>query len=249
MQQSNDSLKVGIISQARMTSTRLPGKVLKSVADKPLIKYHVDRLSKSNIPIYIATTSNQSDLPLVQFCQENQIPYFCGSEEDVLARYFLAAEKYGLDVIIRVTSDCPLIDGELIAEGLVKYVERIPTHKNLYLSNCLQRTYPRGFDFEIFSFASLHEAYQFATLSSDREHVTPYLHQNRNKKMEFLSMTRSEDASQFRITVDELADFQLIKILIEQHNAHLLNSDQICDLLKRHPELVKINSNIEQKKL
>lgn len=242
------NLKIGIISQARMTSTRLPGKVLKMVKSQPLLKYHIERLKKSGLQVFIATTTNNTDLPIVEFCKQESISYFCGDEMDVLQRYYQAAKQFKLDIVIRVTSDCPLIDGELIAKALKQYLAHA-NHENLYLSNCLKRSYPRGFDFEIFTFANLEEAYKLATLQQDREHVTPYLHQNRNQKMQFISIEREQNASQFRITVDEPDDFKLVEKLISDFNADKLNCDEICEVLEKNPHLAAINQHVEQKKL
>src|ERR1017187_8832445 len=105
--------RIGIISQARMTSTRLPGKILLEAKGKPMLSYHIDRLKRSGLPIYIATTINKTDEPVVQFAKTHTIPFYRGSEDHVLSRYYECALENKLDVIIRVTSDCPLIDGNL----------------------------------------------------------------------------------------------------------------------------------------
>lgn len=241
--------RIAIITQARMTSTRLPGKILKSAGGKTLLEHHLDRLSKAGFEIIIATTTNASDEPIVSLCKSLGYDTFRGDEQDVLSRYFFAAENKKLDVIVRVTSDCPLIDGPLIAESMNLYLAESQHRPHLYLSNCLERTFPRGFDFEIFSFLDLKEAFEKATLSSDREHVTPYLHQNRNHLMNFLSVKNSVDESKYRLTVDEADDFSLIKKLIEEHQCHLKNWSQIVAVLQQYPELQAINSHVEQKKL
>lgn len=119
----------------------------------------------------------------------------------------------------------------------------------LYLSNALERTFPRGFDFEIFSRELLEEAHREATLLSDREHVTPYIHQNRSKRVNFQHFTRVEDRSNYRLTVDTADDFQLIKVLVEQYAASSLSADALIEILDAHPELVALNAHVEQKKL
>jgi spore coat polysaccharide biosynthesis protein SpsF len=241
-------MKIGIISQARMTSTRLPAKILLTVLDKPLLLYHVNRLKMSEVPIYIATTSNQTDDIVEKFCVENHLPFFRGSESDVLSRYFYLAEREKLDVIVRVTSDCPLIDGYEIKKALAFYTA-LPNYKNVYYTNCQKRTFPRGFDFEIFSFESLKKCFDFGTLEFEREHVTPYIWKTHPEQFDILHYLRDEDCSRFRITVDEEDDFKLIKILIEKYSAHTLNSAGIIDILKAHPELSAINEHVEQKKV
>ena len=141
-------MKTGIISQARMTSTRLPEKVLKLIGGNPMLKYHTDRLKESGMPVFIATTVNKTDDPIVAFCQEENIPFYRGSENNVLSRYYECAKENKLDVIVRVTSDCPLVDGELIRKAWEDYKDSFKKYS--YISNGVNRTYPRGFDFEIF---------------------------------------------------------------------------------------------------
>lgn len=240
-------MNIGIISQARMTSTRLPGKVLFPAAQKTMLHYHVERLQQSGYQVYIATTTNLSDLPIVAFCQQQKIPYTCGSEQNVLSRYHACAEQYGLELVVRVTSDCPLIDGQLIEEAIQIFLQK--PHPYLYISNGIVRTFPRGFDFEVFTAAYLKEAQQNATLPMDIEHVTPYIHQNRNGKTIFHHFTQTPDKSRYRITLDTPEDYSLLKILIEEHHAHTLNHAQITQILDENPQLVQINAHVEQKKI
>lgn len=243
----SSALNIGIISQARMTSTRLPGKVLLTIGDKPVLQYHLERLQKSNLPIFLATTTNASDDLIVAFAQEHQVPCYRGDEQNVLSRYYECARQNNLDVIIRVTSDCPLIDGNLIAAAVHEYKQA--QDKNLYFSNCLVRTFPRGFDFEIFSFALLEEAYLKASLPAELEHVTPYINQNQSGQVHVGHFTQAEDKSQYRITLDTPEDFELIRILIEQYQAQNLSAAEIIQVLDANPELVSINAQVEQKKV
>lgn len=230
-----------------MTSTRLPGKVLLPVGGQPLLQYHVARVQQSGLPLYLAITANATDDSLADFAATRQLPCTRGDEQDVLARYQQCAAVHELDIIVRVTSDCPLLDGRLIAENVQTYIHF--NNPRLYLSNVLERTYPRGFDFEIFSRELLEEAFLHATLPADREHVTPYIHQNRSGKVLFQHITRQQDRSAYRLTVDTAEDFQLIKQLIEEHGAATLSTDALIQLLDQHPELVALNAHIEQKKL
>lgn len=230
-----------------MTSTRLPGKVLRLVAGKPLLHYHISRLQASNLPLYLAIATNAADDPLADFAAAYPLPCTRGDEHDVLSRYRQCAATHGLDVIVRVTSDCPLLDGELIANGVRDYLQA--NDPRLYLSNVLERTFPRGLDFEIFSRELLEEAFQQATLPSDREHVTPYIHQNRSGRVQFQHVVRAEDRSNYRLTVDTAEDFELIRQLLETYQADTLSTDALITLLDAHPELVALNAHIEQKKL
>ncbi|MFL5764353.1 MAG: cytidylyltransferase domain-containing protein [Bacteroidia bacterium] len=238
--------KIGIITQARMTSTRLPGKILKEVNGIPLLKYHTDRLKQAGFEVIIATTTNDTDNPVCEFAEKNSLKYYRGSEENVLDRFWGAVQKNKIETIVRVTSDCPLIDPHLIRNGIEKYMQL--NDPNLYLSNAIERTFARGFDFEIFSARSLEQAISNAKEPSDLEHVTPYIWKNRSGVTSLYHVKQSENHSNLRITVDTDDDFQLVKTLIEEYNADKLPYTEIEKILLEHPELVAINAHIEQKK-
>ena len=240
-------VKAGIITQARMTSTRLPGKVLKQIKGVSLLKYHSDRVKESGYPFYIATTTNSTDDDIVDFCKEENIAFYRGDEANVLSRYFFCAKENKLDIIVRVTSDCPLVDGLLIKRALNQYVNQFEKYD--YVSNYIERTFPRGFDFEIFSFEYLEEAYLNATMKEELEHVTPYINLNRSNKTIFHSILYKEDKSNYRITVDTQEDFELIRRLIVDHCANELSASEIIAILDNNPDLVKINAHIQQKNL
>lgn len=230
-----------------MTSTRLPGKIMKEVNGKPLLQYHIERLKQSGIDIGIATTINATDDVVSEFAKQNNIPCFRGSEHNVLSRYYEAAIQFKFDIIIRVTSDCPLIDPHLIRHSVEKYLKF--NNKHMYVSNGIERTFARGFDFEIFSFELLKDAYNNAKEQPDLEHVTPYIWKNSSKNVQFYYVKQNIDNSSFRITVDTPEDFELIKILIEKYGADKLPYNEIETILASHPELVAINQHIEQKKV
>ena len=238
--------KVGIISQARMSSSRLPGKVLKKSNGLTLLHYHLQRLRKSGYPVFIATTKNITDDPIVDFCNNNFVEFSRGDEQNVLERFYECALKYDLSVIVRVTSDCPLIDGEMIADAVDNYLNFKST--NLYYSNCIERTYPRGFDFEIFTFDMLKEAFEKSNTQSEKEHVTPFFYQNKSKEFTLLHYRSSENHSNFRITVDTEEDFELMNLLIEKYNCAEKSGLEIIEILKKNPQLSKLNEHIEQKK-
>jgi spore coat polysaccharide biosynthesis protein SpsF len=239
--------KIGIITQARMTSTRLPGKIFKEVNHKSLLKYHTQRLQQSGIDVIIATTTNGTDDVVQQFAEKEQLKFYRGDEDNVLSRYHEAAVKFGLEMIIRVTSDCPLIDPHLIRNNLEKYLKF--NNPQLYMANGMERSFARGFDFEIFSFQLLDQAFKNATDEGDLEHVTPYIWKNRSGKVEFYQVKQTTDNSRFRITVDTPEDFELIKELIEKYKADQLSYTEIEHILITHPELSAINAHIEQKKV
>lgn len=238
---------IGIISQARVSSTRLPNKILKPINGKPLIAYHLDRLLESNIKVFFALADEAGIEPLTELLRQEKISFHLGSTHDVLERFYLCAKRFNLSHIIRVTSDCPLIDGHLIRQAAEQYMKK--KSKNIYMSNCIDRTFPRGMDFECFSFEMLEEAFLKAKDLSQREHVTPYFYQNNDHLFTLMHITQSTDQSDLRLTVDTSEDFQLIKTLIENFSAHKLKIQEIEEILMNNPELIKINSSIQQKKL
>lgn len=239
---------IGIITQARVNSTRLPNKIFLEAAGKPFLLHHIERLNKLGLPIIVATTDDGSEGPIVNFCQMNRLPFYRGSESDVLARFYGCAVEFGLSTIIRVTSDCPLIDPEIVQKG-VDLFNNLPDNRKSYVSNAIERTYPRGMDFEIMPFELLEEAFHNAQAPADREHVTPYVWKNRSGAVRLFHQTVEPDASNFRLTLDTAEDQELLTILIEKHEAQNLNCDQLVEVLRKNPKLAEINAAIEQKKV
>lgn len=239
--------RVGIVTQARTTSTRLPRKVLIEVAGKTMLDHHLDRLAASGLDVYVATTGNATDDEVADLVTGRGLVVHRGSEEDVLSRFHGCAAANDLDVVVRVTSDCPLIDGQVIASAVREYVEEGDPW--LYLSNTLQRTFPRGFDFEVFSAAALAEAHARATEPAQREHVTPYLYADASGRMRLRNISWRVDKSAYRVTLDTPDDLALLRVLIEEHAAASLSCGEIIDVLDAHPELVALNAHVEQKKL
>lgn len=230
-----------------MTSTRLPGKVLLTAGGRTMLEHHLRRLEAAGVPTIVATTVNDTDDPIVELAEHLDVAVFRGSESDVLSRFAEASATFGLDVVVRVTSDCPLIDGDVVRQGIDAFVAK--DDPDVYVSNTLERTFPRGFDFEVFSAAALREADARAVEPAEREHVTPYINRNRSGRVTVSSISRSIDASSYRVTLDTSDDFALIRALIEEHHASSLSADEIVAVLDRHPELVEINAQVEQKKL
>lgn len=242
-------MTIAIIVQARMTSTRLPGKVLKPVLGKPLLAYQIERLKRVEAAdrIVIATTRNGADDPIVELCQVLAVDYFRGSEQDVLSRYYGAAQAAQADVVVRVTSDCPLIDPAIIDQVIQVYVTQRDRYD--YVSNALKRTYPRGMDSEVLPTWALEQAYQEATAPPEREHVTPFIY-NRPERYALGHVTYPQDLSHHRWTVDTSEDFELIKCMLEALYPQVPNFTihDCLELLNRHPDWPAINAHIEQKK-
>lgn len=242
-----DEMNVAVVSQARMTSTRLPGKVLADINGRPLLHYHVERIRRHDLPIIVATTTNEDDEPVVSFCRENEIDVFRGDEHDVLARYYETAEAYDLDIVVRVTSDCPLIDGAKVREGVEKYLNQAGPFD--YLGTGVpQKTYPLGFSFEVFDRRLLRAAHKNAGDPKMREHVTPYMKQKKHPSTTLLGHPLDQDWSEYRVTVDTLEDLTMVRRLIEDWDADSRSVSGIVDLLREHPDLQAINNEVHQKK-
>lgn len=238
-------MKTLVISQARMTSTRLPGKVLREAGGVTMLEHHLSRLTDAGLTTVVATTTNVDDDPVAALADKLGSGVVRGSEHDVLGRFALAVREFAPDVVVRVTSDCPLIDGAVVRRGIEAW--EAAGDPALYASNALERTYPRGLDFEIFSASALLEADAHATETPHREHVTPWLYTDESRPK--LNLPWERDASAYRITLDTVEDFELLRILIEEHGARHLDTAGLVALLDAHPELVSINAEIEQKKL
>lgn len=242
--------KVVAIIQARMGSTRFPGKILKRVQGKTLLEIQLERLKHSTLiqQIVIATTTQEQDNLVVDLCKQLDIDFYRGSEEDVLSRYYEAAVAFKANVIVRLTSDCPLIDPIIVDEVISSYLSKIDSID--YVSNTLERTYPRGLDTEVFSFKALEKTYKEAVLQSDREHVTAYIYSNPNM-FRIDQVKGRDDYGNFRWTVDTPEDFELIhRILKELYgDKKPFYMHDIIELLTRYPDWNDINAHIEQKKL
>lgn len=236
------------IIQARMSSSRLPGKVLKKFCNIPNLQHVYNRVSESKYidKVLVATSTNESDNAIAQFCHKVEIPVFRGEEHDVLDRFYKAAvvsECKDEDVLIRITADCPLIDSEVIDVLINEY----SCGGMDYVSNTLVTTYPDGLDAEVFSFKALACAWRDAKLPSEREHVTPYIKKNPDI-FSVHNVKNSIDYSELRWTLDEVADYKLISIIYDElypNNKNFKMMD-ILRLLRRRPELRQINNIYER---
>lgn len=242
--------RIVMVIQARMGSTRLPEKVLKKVMDRPLLDYQVERLRKVSFvdEIVVATTTNAEDHALVDFCVSKRIPFFLGSSEDVLDRFFQAAQRFHADVIVRITADCPLIDPRCVEQVIQLYLTHVPQYD--YVSNALQRSFPIGMDAEVFSFKSLEEAAAEAITSEEGEHVTPFIYR-RPERFSCGIVTHDPNLSHLRLTVDTQEDFTLVSKILEDlypKNPDF-SLDDIITLLKTNPDWLKINAHVPHKHL
>lgn len=210
--------RVILITQARIGSSRLPAKVTKEIKGKSLLEIQLLRLMRSQLvnQIIVATPVGEEQRPIHEICNKLGVEYYKGSESNVLDRYYLAAKKYKADWVVRITSDCPLIDPKLIDQIITKVI----AENKDYGSNTLVETYPDGQDVEVFRFKVLEDARKKVVLKSDKEHVTPYIKRNCETNLGNLytsiSVTSDMDYSNIRMTVDEEQDFDAINLLVNK---------------------------------
>jgi len=229
----------GVIIQARMGSTRLPGKVLKKINGKyPMLYYLIRQIKECKLleKFVIATTTLKEDDSIVQFLNQQNVEHFRGNEKDVLERYYNCAKKFSFDPIIRITADNPLIDPKIVDLA----IKTFQSNSVDYVTNCIPRTFPYGTEVEVFSFNALETTWKNARKSSEREHVTPYIYNN-PEKFKILNFSSSINLSNFRWTVDRQNDFQLIENIILEVNKKPILMEDILKLFKEKPELCSIN--------
>jgi len=237
-------MKTDIIIQARMWSSRLPWKVMLTLAWKPVLWHDIERCKKCNNinDIIIATTTNPEDDIIERWCIKNNVKYYRWSSDNVLNRYYETAKKYNSDNIIRITSDCPFIDYEIIDDIIKKF----DSNNFDYMSNCQDRVFPRWLDCEIFTFESLENANKNANEEFEKEHVTPYIIKNFKKDLYKVDEKYYSDA---RLTLDELKDYELINYLYDEFykENEIIDTKKIIDYLENNLDIKNKNLDINQK--
>ena len=238
---------IAVIVQARMGSTRLPGKVLRPIAGRPMLSYLLERLRRTRRAslIVVATTTSESDDPVVQLCATEGVLYTRGSETDVLGRYCDAINEFNVGTIVRVTSDCPLIDPGLIDQAIMAF---LGANRPDYVSNMLAPSWPYGMAVEVVSAAALAEANRESRDAAEREHVTPFIYR-RPQRYKLVSLTMTPNLSHHRWTVDTPEDFELIRHILEALYARKADFDMtdVLALLDEHPSWPLINAHMQQK--
>jgi spore coat polysaccharide biosynthesis protein SpsF (cytidylyltransferase family) len=240
--------KIGVIIQARMGSTRLPKKIMLNLSGKPILWHVVESCKKANVEeVIIATSKNKENDVIEEFCKQYKISFFRGSENDVLKRYYDTAKKFNLDIIVRITSDCPLISPEIIN----KAIQGLKQENGDYVSNISKRTYPRGVDAEVFTFRALEKINKIVKKDFEREHVTSFIYNNPQMfKIGHLITTGLLKRPDIRITIDTKEDFKLLKIIYENlYQNKIIPISQVVRFLNKNPELIKINQNSEMNHL
>lgn len=234
-------LKNIAIIQARMSSTRLPGKVLLPLSDKPVLEHVIQRVRHCKLvdKVVVATTVHDSDDLIENWCKKNNVEYYRGSLEDVLDRYYKVANLYKAENILRITADCPAIDPSIIDEVIEKY------HEGNFDFYGLSGEFPDGLDCTMFSFNALETAWKNAKLQSEREHVGPYI-VNHPELFLIGGYEKYKKLDHIRLTLDEPNDYELLTniflALYERDNYFGIQS--ILNLLESNPNLLKINNKI-----
>jgi spore coat polysaccharide biosynthesis protein SpsF len=233
--------KVAII-QARMSSSRLFGKVMLPLGDTNVLGQVIRRVKLADVDdIVVATSEDKLDDHIISFCKKNNINTYRGSLTNVLERYYYAAETYKADIVIRITSDCPLYDPHLLNTMLAKFKDCD------YFTTALTRTFPRGIDIEIFTFTALEEAYRKATKDTEFEHVTPYIYHNRNV-FNCKNYENDINLAGHRWTLDTKEDYIMINSIYE-HLGNNATTTEIVNFLQLNPHIYTINNHIKQKVL
>lgn len=240
-------MTAAIIIQARMTSTRLPGKVLKPILGRPLLALQLERLRRvSGAPaLVIATTTNDADEAIVALARAEGAAVFRGSEHDVLSRYCGAAETVAAETVVRVTSDCPLIDPDVVDAAIVAYEEA--GAGNVFVSNMFDRRLPLGMAVEVVSREALATINAGSRSAAEREHVMSYFYDA--PEFERVAVPSDPDLSAHRWTVDTPEDFELVRRIYEAlyPSKPDFDRDDVMRLFERHPDWPEINRHIEQK--
>lgn len=233
-------MRTVVIIQARVNSTRLHGKVLADLCGYPVLAHVVRRARQARTPdvVVVATGDIPANDPIVALCQENAWPWFRGSEDDVLRRFYDAALRFDADFIVRITADCPLVSGEEID----RVVGRLRDWGLDYVSNCHPPRLPDGLDCEAFTIAALDRAHARATDSYDREHVTPWLRREL-RAANWMSLSYEPDLSKWRLCIDEPADREAMRQIMALAGPDCTWKDALRQL-KWHPKIAAINQAI-----
>ena len=242
---SDNGVNVLAILQARMSSRRLPGKVLRPILGRPMLALQLERLRRCRRidRLIVATSTDPSDDPIGALCEREGIGYFRGNLGDVLDRYYQAALACRPDHVVRVTADCPLADPPLIDRVVRFHIEG----NYDFTSNAIVRTFPVGLDVGIFRLAVLADAWREAKRPEEREHVTLFTRRN-GARYRIGAYRDTQDRSHYRWTVDEQADFDLVRMVYERLYPvdPAFGTDEIYRLLERDPALMEVNRGVRQ---
>lgn len=243
-------MKTVAVVQARMGSTRLPGKVMRELCGRTVLAHVIQRVRASGLDgVVVATSSLAQDDSIAEAAEQAGAGVYRGSEDDVLDRYLQAATQSDADPVIRITSDCPLIDPMVVREIVAAFCRRRSSGESLdYLSNTLERTYPIGLDTEVFTYSALRRAWSEARLPHEREHVTPYIYQHPSE-FRIAQFRNDRDLSALRWTLDTPEDFDFFRAVYEAlwKPGEIVPTSAVLALLEERPELAEINAHVKQR--
>lgn len=244
-----DQPRIVAIVQARMGSSRLPGKVLKDIAGQPMLTWVVDRACRAELvtEVVVATTTDPADDAIEALCQERGYPIYRGSVFDVLDRFYRAAQEFHADIVVRLTADCPLIDPTVIDRTVEALLESGADFSANRLPPPWKRTYPIGLDTEVVTFPALDRAWREAKLPYEREHVMPYLYDDPDR-FKIQVVDAHQDYGQMRWTVDTLEDLQAVRKIFELFGKRKdFSWLEVLELVDAHPELGQLNVDVRHK--
>lgn len=242
-------MSVVIIVQARMGSTRLPGKVLADIHGRTMLARVVERAARARLvrSMVVATTSDGSADPIAAEAVRLGVGVFRGNEVDVLDRFYRAALAHAASVVVRITADCPLADPDVIDNVVGAFLESRPSAH--FASNCIERSYPRGLDVEVASMSALETTWREAAEEYERAHVFPYIYRN-PARFRIVSLREPVDLSAMRWTVDTREDLEFVRAIYQRMGAHgVFSWKEVVTLLGREPELLELNRHVRQKPL
>jgi spore coat polysaccharide biosynthesis protein SpsF len=237
---------VGAIIQARMGSTRLPGKALADIEGMSMLARVVDRVrgARTVNRVIVATTTKPQDDGLAAHARDLGVDVFRGDEDDVLDRYYQAAVQHRLDIVVRITSDCPLLDPGVVDDAVGPLL--VPGSRVEYASTGLRRTFPRGLDVEVVPFVTLARVWRDAQAVHERAHVFPYIHEHPERFSTF-SVIDDVDRSHMRWTVDTPEDLMFVRQVYRELGPRAFSWRDVLAILDRKPELLQINEHVRQK--
>lgn len=243
-----EKIKVAAIIQARRGSTRLPDKVFLELSNKPLLEHVVNRLKKSDLlqEIIIATTDLPDDNLIETWANSNNISVFRGSENNVLERYYEAAKKYQIDVIVRITADDPFKDYRLVDEAVRVLID----NKLDFVCNNNPVSFPEGLDVEVLTFNALEVSYNNVISDFDKEHVTQYIHKNKDK-FNIANIQNEKDLSFYRWTLDTIEDYQFAQTIYSElyKEGDVFLREEIFELLEKSPLILELNKKVNRSDL
>ncbi|MGL4874552.1 MAG: cytidylyltransferase domain-containing protein [Clostridium sp.] len=245
-------MKVVCVVQARMSSSRLPGKVLMKIEGVSILEHIIRRLKKSEEidEIIIATTENKEDDKIEELVRNLDTKIFRGNLFNVLERYYFAVRERSEKILIRITGDCPCVDYKLIDDMVRAFKEEYIQNRIEYMNNTFENNYPRGYDVEIFTKKALEKAYYNAEKDYEKEHVTPYLYDKENNFK--IKIYKGEKIyPNYRVTVDTTEDFQVVENIFKnlyRENPYF-GIEAVVNYLNKNNQVLDINSKVKQKKL